>query len=140
MECLYDNTQDKKNILFYFDVLETIFALNTLMRVKYSKSSDPNNRIVKKRIFTCENARRYKLNKTRPIEQQCNKGSKKTNCKWHINLSKPESNSFIHITFIHLEHNHTINADNTRFATSFRKFDNEIIFQIEHAIVHKLRL
>uniref|UniRef100_U9U1U9 FAR1 domain-containing protein n=1 Tax=Rhizophagus irregularis (strain DAOM 181602 / DAOM 197198 / MUCL 43194) TaxID=747089 RepID=U9U1U9_RHIID len=61
-------------------------------RVEYSKSSaDPNNRIVKKRTFACENAGRYKPNKTRPIEQQRNKGSKKTNCKWHINLSKPES-------------------------------------------------
>ncbi|CAB5380290.1 unnamed protein product [Rhizophagus irregularis] len=106
-------------------------------RVEYSKSSaDPNNRIVKKRTFACENAGRYKPNKTRPIEQQRNKGSKKTNCKWHINLSKPESNGFIHITFVYLEHNHTINADNTRFATSFRKFDNEIMSQIEHAVVH----
>ncbi|CAB4424007.1 unnamed protein product [Rhizophagus irregularis] len=106
-------------------------------RVEYSKSSDPNNRIVKKRTFACENAGRYKPNKTRPIEQQRNKGSKKTNCKWHINLSKPESNGFIHITFVYLEHNHTINADNTRFATSFRKFDNEIMSQIEHAVVHE---
>ncbi|CAG8752366.1 17835_t:CDS:2 [Rhizophagus irregularis] len=40
-------------------------------RVEYSKSSaDPNNRIVKKRTFACENAGRYKPNKTRPIEQQ----------------------------------------------------------------------
>ncbi|RIA82356.1 hypothetical protein C1645_835478, partial [Glomus cerebriforme] len=105
-------------------------------RVEYHKSSDSNNHTVKKRTFACENAGKYKSNKTRLIEQQCNKGSKKTNCKWHINLSNPESSDFIHITFAHLEHNHTINADNTRFATSFRKFDNNIMAKIEHAVVY----
>jgi hypothetical protein len=59
------------------------------------------------------------------------------NCKWHINLNKFESNSFIHLTFIYLEYNHIINANNIRFATSFQKFDNKIMFQIEHAVVHK---
>ncbi|RHZ47477.1 hypothetical protein Glove_579g33 [Diversispora epigaea] len=78
----------------------------------------------------------YKPIKSKPIEQQRNKGSKKTDCKWHVNLSKPEGSDFVHITFMHLEHNHEILIDNTRFATTFRKFDQSIVNEIERAVVY----
>src|SRR5579862_8226713 len=54
-------------------------------RVEYHK-----DHTVKRRTLTCENAGKYKPNKTKPIDQQRNKGSKKTGCKWHVNLSNPE--------------------------------------------------
>jgi hypothetical protein len=41
-------------------------------RVEYNK-----NHTVKRRALTCKNAGKYKPNKTKSIEQQCNKGSKK---------------------------------------------------------------
>ena len=71
-----------------------------------------------------------------PLEQQRNKGSKKTDCKWHINLSKPEKVDFVHITFIHPDHNHELLADNARFATTFRRFDDSVMKEIEHAVVY----
>jgi hypothetical protein len=107
-------------------------------RVQYSKNlmSNSNEKVVKKRTFVCENFGKYKPNKVSQIEQQHNKGSKKTDCKWHINLSKPENADFIHITFIHGDHNHELLADNTRFATTFRKFDASIMKEIEHAVIY----
>jgi hypothetical protein len=92
--------------------------------------------MVKKRTLACENSGKYKAVKTKPIDQQRNKGSKKTNCKWHVNLSRPKDAHFIHINSVHLEHNHTIIADNKRFAAPLRKFDNDIINEIEHAVVY----
>ncbi|CAG8725024.1 1729_t:CDS:2, partial [Gigaspora rosea] len=73
------------------------------------------NHMVNKRTYVCENARKYKPNKTKPLEHQCLRGSKKTNCKWHVNLSNSKINNYVNITFIDLEHNHIINVDNARF-------------------------
>ncbi|CAG8452372.1 4010_t:CDS:2 [Racocetra fulgida] len=103
--------------------------------VEYHKYqfNESNNPLVKKRMLVYENAEKYKPNKTKPIEQQHNKGSKKINCKWHINLSNPEVGGFVHITLTHLVYNHTIDAKNIRFATAFRKFDESIMNEIEHA-------
>ncbi|CAB5381170.1 unnamed protein product [Rhizophagus irregularis] len=69
------------------------------------------------------------------IEQQHNKGSKKTDCKWHVNLSKPKNTNFVHITFIHPDHNHELLVDNAIFAAAFRRFDISIMKEIEYAIV-----
>lgn len=51
-------------------------------------------------------------------------------------MSKTINNNFIHVTSIHLEHNHKILADNTQFATTFRKFNQSIMNEIEHAVIH----
>ena len=79
---------------------------------------------------------KYKHNKVTSLEQQRNKGSKKTDCKWHINLSKPEKIDFVYITFIHPDHNHELLANNARFATTFRRFDDSVMKEIEHAVVY----
>jgi hypothetical protein len=100
-------------------------------QVEYNK-----DHTVKRRTLTCENAGKYKPNKTKPIEQQRNKGSKKTGCKWHVNLSNPDHGNYIHITFANLEHNHIINADNKKFASAFRRFDENVMSEIEHAVVY----
>jgi hypothetical protein len=106
-------------------------------RVEYHKNlpSDSSERLVKKRTLTCENSGKYKPIKTKSIAHQRNKGSKKTDCKWHVNLSNPSSTNYVHITFVNLEHNHVINADNKKFATAFRQFDEFVMAKIEHAVI-----
>ncbi|CAG8616472.1 5489_t:CDS:10 [Dentiscutata erythropus] len=111
------------------------FAINRY-RVKYHKDSDSSKRIVKKRMFSCEYAGVYKPKKTKPLDQQRNKGSKKTNCKWHVNLSNPENSGFVHVVFVYSEHNHELLADNAKFAAKFRKFDQSILAEIERAVVY----
>ncbi|CAG8765971.1 6310_t:CDS:2, partial [Gigaspora rosea] len=102
---------------------------------RYRVECDKNHS-VKKRTLTCKKAGKYKPNKTKSIGQQRNKGSKRTDCKWHVNLSSPGYTNYVHITFAYLEHNHEINADNNRFATAFRRFDESIMAEIEHAVVY----
>ncbi|CAB4401539.1 unnamed protein product [Rhizophagus irregularis] len=105
-------------------------------RVEYHKnlSSDLTEH-VKKRTLTCEKAGKYKPNKLKPIGQQCNKSLKKTDCKRHINLNNPKGTDHVYITFVQLEHNHSINADNVKFAPTFRKFNEDVMSEIEHAVV-----
>jgi hypothetical protein len=63
------------------------FVINCY-RVEYHKKLSSNStEHVKKKTLTYEKAGKYKSNKMKPIGQQCNKGSKKTDCKWHVNLS-----------------------------------------------------
>ena len=100
-------------------------------RVEYHK-----DHAVKKRTLTCEKAGKYKPSKTKPIEHQRNKGSKKTDCKWHVNLSNPECTNYVHITFVFLEHNHEINTDNRIFTMAFRQFNENVMSEIEHAMVY----
>ncbi|CAB5190683.1 unnamed protein product [Rhizophagus irregularis] len=106
-------------------------------RVEYIQLSNSTVQIPRRRTFACEYAGKYKPNyKSKQIDQQRNKGSKKTDCKWRVHLSKTINNNFIHVTSIHLEHNHKILADNTQFATTFRKFNQSIMNEIEHAVIH----
>ncbi|CAB4399224.1 unnamed protein product [Rhizophagus irregularis] len=107
-----------------------IVAENTIK--EYGK----RERVVRKRTYVCEYFGKYKPNKMNSIKQQHNKGSKKTDCKWHVNLSKLKNTDFVHITFIHPDHNHELLADNSIFATAFRRFDIFIMKEIEHAIVY----
>ncbi|CAI2171193.1 11474_t:CDS:2, partial [Funneliformis geosporum] len=51
--------------------------------------------------------------------------------------NNPKGTDNVHITFAYLEFNYTINADNIKFTLSFRKFDEAVMFEIEHAIVHE---
>ena len=95
-----------------------------------------NEKTVKKRTYICKYFGKYKSNKVIPIEQQRNKESKKTDYKWHVNLSKLEETNFVHITFIHSDHNHELLANNARFATTFWKFDISVMKEIKHAVVY----
>ncbi|CAB5306953.1 unnamed protein product [Rhizophagus irregularis] len=102
-------------------------------RVEYIQLLNSTVQIPRRRTFACEYAGKYKPNyKSKQIDQQRNKGSKKTDCKWRVHLSKTINNNFIHVTSIYLEHNHEILADNTQFATTFRKFNQSIMNEIEH--------
>ncbi|RGB43017.1 hypothetical protein C1646_661721 [Rhizophagus diaphanus] len=52
-------------------------------RVEYIQLLNSTVQIPRRRIFACEYAGKYKLNyKSKQIDQQRNKGSKKTDCKW----------------------------------------------------------
>ncbi|CAG8689611.1 4039_t:CDS:2, partial [Dentiscutata erythropus] len=103
-------------------------AEHYVKEVEHHKSySTTLNDRVKKRTYVCEKAGKYKPNKTKLLEQQRNKGSKKTDCKCHVNLSNPEASNFVHITFVDLEYNHILDADNIRFAIAFQKFDEFIM-------------
>ncbi|CAG8578615.1 20618_t:CDS:10, partial [Gigaspora rosea] len=48
----------------------------------------------------------------------------------------PESNG-VYVSFMNLEHNHNLNADNVKFAATFRKFDQDIMSEIEHAVIYR---
>ena len=102
-------------------------------RVEYT---DSTNQIPKRRTFACEYAGKHKPMKSAQMDQQRNKGSKKTGCQWRVNLSKSQNNNSIRITLINLEHNHEILADNIKFATTFRRFSQPIMNEIEHAVIH----
>src|SRR6266545_2783949 len=39
-------------------------------------------------------------------------------------------------TFMYFEYNHEIHIDNMKFATTFRKFNQSIIDEIEHTVVY----
>ncbi|CAG8604556.1 15906_t:CDS:10, partial [Dentiscutata erythropus] len=109
------------------------FAINRY-RVSYYKNSNSSNQIMKKRTLSCKHAGIHKPKKTKLLDQQYNKELKKTNCKWYVNLSKPNNSSFVHVTCVQLEHNHELLVDNAKFATRFRKFDQPILAEIEHAV------
>ena len=103
-------------------------------RVEYVENTP--FQIPKRRTFACEYAGKYKPNKLKQIDQQRNKGSKKTDCKWRAYLSKTKNSNFIHVSGVYLEHNHEIYADNAKFAVSFRRFNQPIMNEIEHAVIH----
>src|SRR5215471_3087119 len=111
------------------------FSVNKY-RVEFTPSSDLADKIPRKRTFVCEFAGKYNPSKSNQIGQQHNKGSKKTDCRWRVNLNKPKNSNSIHITTANLEHNHEVSADNAMFATAFRKFNRSIMEEIEHAVIY----
>ncbi|CAG8502541.1 6708_t:CDS:2 [Scutellospora calospora] len=72
---------------------------------------------------------KYILHKTVSPKKQRNKGSKRINCPFLINISKsksPNCNMIIKLTLICLEHNYTLIPDNAIFTTRYRKLTLEI--------------
>jgi len=63
-----------------------------------------------------------------------NKGSKKTECPWHINLSQPLNSNFVKITKFVNEHNHELLEDNVTFGTEFRELSDEIKENIQYFV------
>ncbi|SRR6266498_185825 len=113
------------------------FAVNQYY-VEYYKTQLLNSteRNVKKKTYVCKYFGKYKPNKTKLIELQHNRGSKKTNCKWHVNLNNLENGDIVCVIFIYPDYNHELLVDNVRFATQFQRFDHSIIKEIEYAIVY----
>ncbi|CAG8638366.1 1763_t:CDS:10, partial [Racocetra persica] len=54
----------------------------------------------------------------------------------YINLSKHENNDDIYMTFVKLVYNHELIADNSKFATTFQKFDQAIMLEIKRAVIY----
>ena len=63
-----------------------------------------------------------------------NKGSKKTECSWHVNLSQPLNVNYVKITKFINSHNHELLPNNSLFASQFRGLSEEIKFDIEHYV------
>ncbi|KAF0490234.1 protein far1-related sequence 5-like [Gigaspora margarita] len=79
--------------------------------------------------WDCEQSGKYILRKTAPPEKQRNKGSKRINCPFLINVSKskgPDYEIVIKLTSVHLEHNHPLLPENATFATGYQKLTREM--------------
>lgn len=63
-----------------------------------------------------------------------NKGTKKTQCQWHINLSQPISASCVKVNTFVDEHNHTLLPDTEIFSTEFRTLPDEMKNDIEYFV------
>ncbi|KAF0554704.1 protein far1-related sequence 5-like [Gigaspora margarita] len=69
-----------------------------------------------------------------PPEKQRNKGSKRINCPFLINVSKSKGSNYemvIKLTSVHLEHNHPLLSENATFATRYRKLTRKMKDLIE---------
>ncbi|RGB39351.1 hypothetical protein C1646_664682 [Rhizophagus diaphanus] len=63
-----------------------------------------------------------------------NKGSKKTECPWHINLLQPLNSNFVKIIKFVNKHNHKLLEDNVIFGIEFRELSDEIKENIQYFI------
>ena len=95
-------------------------------RVEKNSSGD-----IRSRCIDCEYSGKIR-NDNRIMVR--NRGSKKTGCSWHVNLSQPLNVDYVRITKFVNTHNHEILPDNTLFAPQFRGLSEDIRFDIEHYV------
>ncbi|CAG8449821.1 13668_t:CDS:2 [Cetraspora pellucida] len=62
---------------------------------------------------------------------QCQQPSRKINCSWHINLTKPKSLTEVGITSIYKEHNHPMLCDVELYASKYRKLTDSMMKNIK---------
>uniref|UniRef100_U9SVZ4 SWIM-type domain-containing protein n=1 Tax=Rhizophagus irregularis (strain DAOM 181602 / DAOM 197198 / MUCL 43194) TaxID=747089 RepID=U9SVZ4_RHIID len=99
--------------------------------VKKKRVEKNNDASIKSRCIDCEYSGRIRDNNKIMIR---NKGSKKTKCSWHINLSQPLNVNYVKITKFVNTHNHELLPDNTLFAPQFRGLSEDIKSDIEHYV------
>jgi hypothetical protein len=105
-----------------------------IFKHKNEKFSDGTNR---KRVFKCDLGGRYIEKSSRPIlGKEKSKGSKKQGCMWQININKRVNSPIVTVTSFNNEHNHEISIETVKFATTYKKFSEEIMELIEFYVVH----
>ncbi|PKK59057.1 hypothetical protein RhiirC2_871376 [Rhizophagus irregularis] len=99
--------------------------------VRKKRVEKNNDGSIRSRCIDCEYSGRIRDNNKIMIR---NKGSKKTKCSWHINLSQPLNVNYVKITKFVNTHNHELLPDNTLFAPQFRGLSEDIKSDIEHYV------
>ncbi|CAG8464521.1 11081_t:CDS:2 [Scutellospora calospora] len=85
--------------------------------------------------YKCEFGGTYQSKKTNNLQNQHNKGSKKINCDWKVNLSS--ATSMIHITSFNDHHvEHQLLPDTNIFAPVNRRFSDDCHEEIRHLVVN----
>ena len=100
----------------------------TVRKKRMEKNSDGS---IRSRCLDCEYSGKAP-NNNRIITK--NKGTKKTQCQWHINLSQPISASYVRVNKFVDEHNHTLSPDTEIFSTEFRALPDEMKNEIEYFV------
>ncbi|CAG8758495.1 10786_t:CDS:2, partial [Gigaspora rosea] len=84
--------------------------------------------------YKCEFGGTYQPKKTVNLQNQRNKGTKKVNCTWTLNLLS--ATGFIRITNLHDLHiEHQLSPDTRIFAPINRQFSDECCEEIRHLVV-----
>ena len=74
---------------------------------------------VRRQTFECSFSGKAVHNKVIDLMQQCQWPSRKINCSWHINLTKPKSSTEVGVTSIYKEHNHSMLHDVELYAPKY---------------------
>ncbi|CAG8821344.1 32035_t:CDS:1 [Gigaspora margarita] len=102
--------------------------------IKIRNKTDKNGRLINL-YYKCEFGGTYQPKKTVDLQSQHNKGSKKLNCNWQLNLSL--STGLIHITSLCKQHiDYQLLPDTMIFAPINRRFSNEYHEDIRHLVVN----
>src|SRR5205823_2358419 len=99
----------------------------TVRKKRMDKNSDGS---IRSRCLDCEYSGKAPNNDNQITTR--NKGTKKTQCQWHINLSQPILTSYVRVNTFVNEHNHTLLPDTEIFSTEFRALPNEMKREIEY--------
>ncbi|GBC43568.1 protein FAR1-RELATED SEQUENCE 5-like [Rhizophagus irregularis DAOM 181602=DAOM 197198] len=97
--------------------------------VRKKRVEKNNDGSIRLRCIDCEHSGKIRDNNKIMIS---NKGSKKTKCSWHINLSQPLNVNYVKITKFVNTHNYELLPDNTLFAPQFHGLSEDIKSDIEH--------
>ncbi|CAG8639679.1 11574_t:CDS:2, partial [Racocetra fulgida] len=102
--------------------------------IKIRSKTDHNGRLLNL-YYKCEFGRTYQPKKTNNLQNQHNKGSKKLNCDWKVNL--PFATGVVRITSFNDHHvEHQLLPDTEIFAPKNRWFSDECREEIRHLVVN----
>ncbi|CAG8799364.1 18983_t:CDS:1, partial [Racocetra fulgida] len=102
--------------------------------IKIRSKTDHNGHLTNL-YYKCEFGGTYQSKKTNNLQNQHNKGSKKINCDWKVNLSS--ATSMIRITSFNDHHvEHQLSPDTNIFAPVNRRFSDDCREEIRHLVVN----
>ncbi|CAB5090826.1 unnamed protein product [Rhizophagus irregularis] len=104
---------------------------NANENITLSTETDSNSNL-RHRCFDCEFSGSEPKENNRINKR--NKGSKKTECPWIINLLHSISHSYIKVTKFVNNHNHQLLADTELFSTEFRSLSDDIKQDINYYV------
>ncbi|CAG8823178.1 10691_t:CDS:1, partial [Dentiscutata erythropus] len=95
-----------------------------------NEQDPPSERTYRRCTFVCDHQGTYEPKKTVILENQRNSKSKRSGCRWHVNVSFSKKTAVISITSLELSHNYTISPRANLYAPKYRTFPNDIVQEV----------
>ena len=104
--------------------------------VKYKNESFSDG-TCRKRVFKCDLGGKYEKKLSRPLLGKIkNKGSKKKECMWQVNINWKRDSPIVYVTLFNNKYNYKISVETVKFTTAYRNFPEEIMKLIEFYVMY----
>ncbi|CAG8760168.1 19138_t:CDS:2, partial [Dentiscutata erythropus] len=112
------------------------YGLEKGFSIRRKRTEFDSNKVLIRVGWECSCAGKYKAKKVLNPDNQRNRTSRATDCKWRVNGNLSKDTSIISFTTVVDEHNHLMTPSPQTNIAKYRKFGDDIVEFVEFCIYH----